>query len=269
MGERGDSVRYAYWSDRRVRSIAVDDGINIDPRWKTKIALFKIPLLQTGIDLEREPRTLHRKEVAGRIERAIGDLAVEDFVTPPPVRYARGIGRVEFSHFVCEEQDRVVLGVRTVASDGTRVAICLFGSRDNVAGFMGPHDPVASGWSSSAMWSIMRWLAERCAASSLRHDDPQSISVEAMKIAFDQGFTRDSREATDQPWSRGYTFGDAADAEWFAEIYSDVVLDMDRWSLDEPVDRILVGAPLWVRTPRAAARRYRDFRRDMNVRRYP
>jgi hypothetical protein len=30
-----------------------------------------------------------------------------------------------------------------------------------------------------------------------------------------------------------------------------VVLDKDRWSLREPVDRILVGAPLWVRTPLA------------------
>ncbi|MFJ6196202.1 hypothetical protein [Micromonospora sp. NPDC092111] len=268
MGERGESVRYVYWSDRRVRSIAVDDGIDIVPRWKTKIALFKIPPLHTGVDLEREPRALHRKEVAGRIERAIGDLAVEDFVTPPPVRYARGVGRVEFSHFVCEEQDRVVLGARSVASDGTRVALCLFGSRHNVADFIGPHDAVASGWTSSSMWSITRWLAERCAASGLRHDDPQSISVEAMKIAFDQGSTRESRDASDQPWRRGYTFGDAPDAEWFAEIYSDVVLDKDRWGLDEPVDRILVGAPLWVRTPRAAVRRYRDLRRGINVKRY-
>ncbi|WP_441172086.1 hypothetical protein [Micromonospora palomenae] len=66
-----------------------------------------------------------------------------------------------------------------------------------------------------------------------------------MKIAFDQGFTQESREAPGEPWRRGYTFGDAVDAEWFAEIYSDVVLDKDRWSLREPVDRILVGAPLW------------------------
>ncbi|WP_319462473.1 hypothetical protein [Micromonospora sp. RTP1Z1] len=251
-----------------MRSIADDDGINIDPRWKTKISLFKIPVVQTGFDLEREPRTLHRREIASRIERAIGDLAVEDFVTPPPVRYAKGIGRIEFSHFVNEEQKRVVLGVRSIASDGTRVAVCLFGSRDNVAGFMGPLDPVASGWSSSAMWSVSEWLAAGCGESSLLHDDQQSISVEAMKIAFEQGFTQESRNASDRPWTRGYTFADATDSEWFAEIYSDVVLDKDRWSLDEPVDRILVGAPLWVRTPRAAARRYRDFRRGMNVRRY-
>ncbi|MDO3701741.1 hypothetical protein Q3W71_08610 [Micromonospora sp. C28SCA-DRY-2] len=268
MGERGESVRYAYWSDRTVRSIANDGGININPLWKTKVSLFKIPVVQTGIEVEREPRTLHRKEIASRIERGIGDLAVEDFVTPPPTRYARGVGRVEFSHFVCEEQKRVVLGVRSIASDGTRVAVCLFGSRDNVAGFMGPLDPVAGGWSSSSMWSVREWLAARCAETSLRHDDMQSISVEAMKIAFDQGFTQESREATDRPWMRGYTFGDATDSEWFAEIHSDVVLDKDRWSLDEPVDRIVVGAPLWVRTPRAAARRYRDFRTGEKVRRY-
>ncbi|WUR58535.1 hypothetical protein OHS32_26010 [Micromonospora chokoriensis] len=251
-----------------MRSVADDDGINIDPRWKMKISSFKIPIVQVALDLEREPRTLRRKEIAGRIERAIGDLAVEDFVTPPPVRYARGIGRAEFSHFVCEERGRIVVGTRSTASDGTRVAVCLFGSRDNVADFMGPDDAVAGGWTSSGMWSVWEWLTAKCAASSLRHDDPESISVEAMKIAFDQGFTQESREAIDQPWMRGYTFADAPESEWFAEIYSDVVLDKDRWSLDEPVDRILVGAPLWVRTPRAAARRYRDFRRGMNVKRY-
>ena len=43
-------------------------------------------------------------------------------------------------------------------------------------------------------------------------------------------------------------------AEWFAEIYHDVELTKERWSfkpgvdMPEPVDRILIGAPLWVRS---------------------
>jgi hypothetical protein len=44
-------------------------------------------------------------------------------------------------------------------------------------------------------------------------------------------------------------------AEWFAEVYKDVVLDKDRWhfkpgatDIPEPVDRIVIGAPLWLRT---------------------
>ncbi|WDZ84526.1 hypothetical protein [Micromonospora cathayae] len=267
MGERGESTRYAYWSNRRVRSIADEEGISIAARWRSKFVL-SLPFLPVEWEFGREPRSLYKNEIAERIERSIGSLAVEDFVTPPPVQYAKGVGRVEFSHFVTYEDDRIVLGVRSVASDGTRVFVCLFGSKDNVAGFMGPNDPVAEGWSSSAMFSISKWLKTRCAENNSQWDDPQSISVEAMKIAFEQGFTKESRESPDQPWKRGYTFGDASNSEWFAEIYSDVVLDQERWDLDEPVDRILVGAPVWVRTPRAAARRYIDYRRDMNVRRY-
>ncbi|GAB3157117.1 hypothetical protein GCM10027290_56850 [Micromonospora sonneratiae] len=267
MGERGDFTRYSYWSERRVTSIAKDGGLDLNPRWRSKISLA-IPFVSSNVEFERESRALFRNEIADRIGRAVGDLAVEDFVTPPMVRFAKGIGRVEFSHFVGYESRRVVLGVYVVASDGTRVAVCLFGSRDNVSGFMGPEDPVAEGWSSSAAPSISKWLISRCAENKSQWDDPQSISVEAMKIAFNQGSTFESRQSLDQPWMRGYTFGDVSDSEWFAEIYSDVVLDPNRWSLREPVDRILVGAPVWVRTPRAAVRRYIDYRRDVNVRHY-
>ncbi|MFE9183733.1 hypothetical protein ACFYMB_10395 [Micromonospora haikouensis] len=264
MGERGVSSRYAYWSDRAVCRVAQDEGIDIAPGWKTKITVFKVPILSTGVDFEREARTLYRHEVADRIERAVGDLAVEDFVTPPPVGYAKGLGRVEFSRFVCPDPNSAVLNVQTSASDGSRVVVCLFGSRDNIAGFMGVHDREVSGWSSSAMWAVHEWLATRCAVNNSQWDDAESISVEAMKIATDQGTNESFRANPDQPWTRGFAFGDAPNSEWFAEIYSDVILDKDRWSLDEPVDRILVGAPLWVRTPRSAVRRYRDYRRRFN-----
>jgi hypothetical protein len=48
-------------------------------------------------ELAQEARTLDRAEVARRIETAIGDLAVEGFVTPPPVAFAKGVGSVEFA----------------------------------------------------------------------------------------------------------------------------------------------------------------------------
>ncbi|MER6592108.1 hypothetical protein ABT214_09695 [Micromonospora purpureochromogenes] len=85
-----------------------------------------------------------------------------------------------------------------------------------------------------------------------------------MKIATDQGMNQDWQANPDQPWTRGFTFGDTSESDWFAEIYSDVVLDENRWDLEEPVDRILVGAPLWVRTPRKSVRRYRDYRKRFN-----
>jgi hypothetical protein len=49
-----------------------------------------------------------------------------------------------------------------------------------------------------------------------------------------------------------YVFKRIASAEWFAEVYHDVELDKERWDLrqelPEPVDRIVIGAPLWVRS---------------------
>lgn len=74
-------------------------------------------------------------------------------------------------------------------------------------------------------------------------------------------------EHKNKPWTRGFTLGCADESEWFAQIFSDVVLDKDRWTfhsdggISPEVDRILIGAPLWVRTPGAhAVTRYRDLR---------
>lgn len=264
MTERGSFTRYTYWSERRVKNLARDLEIKTDPGWKTKITVFKVPLLSTSIDFEGAPRTPHRNEIAARVERALGDLAVEDFVTPPPAKFAKGTGLVQFSHLVSHEQGRVVLNIRTQASDGTRTAVCLFGSRDNIPGFVGVNDEHPSGWSSSAEPAVGAWLRSRCSDNKSQWDDPQSISVEAMTIATDQGNNHEYEANPESPWTRGFTFGDAPESEWLAEIYSDVVLDPDRWSLDDPVDRILVGAPVWVRTPQNNVRRYRDLRRGFN-----
>ncbi len=54
-----------------------------------------------------------------------------------------------------------------------------------------------------------------------------------------------------------YVFKRIVSAEWFAEVYHDVELDKGRWHLQpgidlpEPVDRIVIGAPLWVRSNNA------------------
>ena len=42
MGELGTICRYAYWSDRRIRSIATDNGIDLSRRWRLG---FKTPVL--------------------------------------------------------------------------------------------------------------------------------------------------------------------------------------------------------------------------------
>jgi hypothetical protein len=72
-----------------------------------------------------------------RVERAIGQLAVEDFVTPPPTAFAKGCGEVtiavyeRWSRPKKNKRNAVIVHTRTKASNGCRVEYCLFGSIEN------------------------------------------------------------------------------------------------------------------------------------------
>lgn len=263
MGERGTVSRYAYWADRRIRDIASDNDISLDRRIRMTTKITTIPFFPS-LEFAQEPRTLRRAEIARRVESAIDVHAVEDFVTPPPVRFAKGTGRVSFAQFagVSTAREGVVVHTSTRSSTGVRVEVCLFGSLENTAGYVGASDSHDAGWSSSAAQSIELFLRSRGTINDSQWDDPEALSVEALKIALRQGETAESQQHEDKPWTRGFTLSHADESEWFAEIYSDVVLDKNRWELDEDVDRILIGAPLWVRTPTPqAVTRYRSLRR--------
>jgi hypothetical protein len=247
MVPRGGIRRYAYWSDRRIRQIAGDNDIALERRlgWTSKL---KIPLLGE-LELRKGGRTFRRNEIARRIEEAIGELAVADFVTPPPVYFAKGIGRISFSQFVGASpvNEHMVAHTSVSSSLGHRVEVCMFGSLDNMAGYVGANDQTTGGWVSSAAPAIVAFLESHGTINESQWDDPESISVEVLKIATVQGTT--PRSEGGKPWTRGFTLSHVDDSEWFADIYSDVVLDKSRWDLDEPVDRIIIGAPLWIRTP--------------------
>jgi hypothetical protein len=273
MGELGVIRRYAYWSDRRIRDIASANSIALERRmsWKAKTA--SIPFLGS-LEFAREARALDRAEVALRMQTAIGDLAVQDFVTPPAVEFAKGVGRVEFAQFTggIEKRQGVVMHTSTRSSSGGRVDVCLFGSLENTADYIGGSDRPPEGWSSSAAQAIALFIQSRGTINNSQWDDPESFAVEALKIATEQGMTGTWDEHEDKPWTRGFTLGHATESEWFAQIYADVVLDKDRWTfngdggISPDVERILIGAPLWVRTPGAhAVTRYRDLRRGDGV----
>lgn len=262
MGERGGIGRYAYWSDRRIRGIASDNGIALERRLRWRAKLRIIPFVPE-FEIGQEAATLGRAEIARRLEVAIGDHAVEDFVTPPSVRFAKGTGRVSFAQFagVATVNDGVVVHTSVRSSTGDRVEVCLFGSLDNMRDYVVASDKTGGGWVSSAAEAIHLLVASRGTVNTSQWDDPESISVEALKIAQDQGISGRREEHEGKPWTRGYTLSHAEDSEWFAEIHTDVVLDKSRWRLDEDVDRILIGAPLWVRTPQPqAVTRYRWLR---------
>jgi hypothetical protein len=251
MGELGTVRRYHYWSARSVRQIAADYDIALTGRSRWALRFPNIPFI-AQLELGQEAADLRRNEVARRIETAIGLHAVEDFVTPPPVSFAKGVGRVEFARTTVRyaSNDGAVFHTAAKSGDGTLVQVCLFGSMDNFPHYLRAASAPKAGWSSSAWYAVEELLESRGTVNTSQWDDDQSIAVEAMNIALHQGETGHTKKHAGKPWTRGFTIGSGDNVEWFAEIFRDVELDKDRWDLDDPVDRVLVGAPLWIRGAR-------------------
>ncbi|MFF2508760.1 hypothetical protein ACFVTY_36150 [Streptomyces sp. NPDC058067] len=136
---------------------------------------------------------------------------------------------------------------------------------DCVRGF-GPWDDFEDGWTSSEMPAIEELLRAEGTAGTSWVEDEQYFSLEALKIALCQGSTGTHEEHADHPQTRGFTVGHHETCSVFAEVYSDVVLDPQRWNhhSGDPLagaDRIIVGRPLWVRTRHPdTAIRYADLR---------
>ncbi|MFD8325148.1 DUF7019 family protein [Streptomyces lydicus] len=262
---RGDDAgSYLYWSDRRVDEIASDNGITWEGRlnWTLKASLQSL-----GAEVGNRARTsLTRREKAHKIERAIGDQAVSSFSAPPPARFAKGLGQIHIARFIGgPEQDKgAMLHIRTNSVEGRQVDLVLFGSLDNFPGHpFRPADAPETGWSSSAWYAIAELLESRGTRNTSQWDDLESLSVEALHIALNQG--SESPGTDQEPWTRGLTLGYAHDCEWFAQIYTDVELTQSRWDFRDNrrgADRILAGAPVWVRTASpASVTRYAELRR--------
>lgn len=113
-------------------------------------------------------------------------------------------------------------------STGERVGVCLFGSLDNMADWAGARDDFPAGWSSSAWYAIADLLRSRGVVKRSQWDDDEQLSVEVLKVATEQGTTAAS--VPDLPAS---------------------------------VDRILTGAPMWVRTGPESITLYSKLRRDL------
>jgi hypothetical protein len=209
---------------------------------------------------------ISRRLVAAQVEKAIGKQASATFDEPGPIMFAKGVGSVELARFVGgPERDKgVLLHIRTHSVSGQRVDLVLFGSLDNMEGWR-PADGPGRGWYSSSWYAIAEMLEHRGLGAA--DDDAEYFSVEALKIALGQGITGTVASHAGQPWTRGWTLGRDPEGEWFAEIYTDVTLTQTRWNFhdsdpEKGAERILVGAPLWVRTasPESVVR-YADLRR--------
>lgn len=244
--------RYVYWSARRIEAVASENGIALGDGAGYVVktpALSALPQVEWNVP----GRTRTRLEIARTVEKAVGHLVPGDFdAVAPPVQFARGTGVVEVAEFIAPYANNppIVMHTRIQTPEGRRVDVCLFGSMDNMAGFQ-RCDAVHEGWTSSAMWAILELLDSRGRRNTSQWDDDQSRAVEALHIALRQGKTGRSRgKDPEVPQRRGYTLGQGVGCEWLAEIYTDVELDLERWNRTgwlEGTERIMVGAPLWVR----------------------
>lgn len=249
MGELGTTRRYSYWSDRAVRRVTEDHNIDLGRGWRWT-ARSPSAGFAPQVEATKEPRAVQHHEIALRIERAIGQLAVEDFVTPPPARFVKGVSRVSFAVYTrwnftdTQEPTKkaVILHTRIKSSDASRVEICLFGSIDNCVGYLKADQAPAPVWSSSSTWAIEEFIEHKGIKAAPVYDDDEEIAVEILRVLNNEGMTDK------------YAFTADPSSEWFAQVYKDVELDKGRWDLrrgediPEPVDRIVIGAPLWVRS---------------------
>ncbi|HEY6310539.1 MAG TPA: hypothetical protein VIY52_06980 [Streptosporangiaceae bacterium] len=248
MGELASVRRYTYWSERRVRSIAADNPIKLERNWLLGVK-FPAPLgFLPQAELIEQRRTAQRHETALRMERAIGQLAVEDFVTPPPADFVKGCGPVTLAAYTRihpltkAERRGIIAHTKAVSSSGCRVELCLFGSLDNCIDYLPISSAEAPMWSSSSAWAIEEFINSRGTIPAPIYDDDESIAVEVVRVFNNEGMVGK------------YVFRKLPAAEWFAEVYHDVELDKDRWdqrtSGDWPhtIDRIVICAPLWIRS---------------------
>jgi hypothetical protein len=91
---------------------------------------------------------------------------------------------------------------------------------------------------------------------------PVEMALDALQIADGQGMYKGMPGGglgIDRPWERAFTYGDAQRAEWLAPIYLDVDLETDYGERVDGFRRVLVGAPLWIRTPATCDQALRDM----------
>ena len=246
--------------------------------WKTTVSLF---------NLSHRPSRAHllggcphfrgaRRARAGLVRRspkqskgALGQIAVTRFNAPGPIQYAKSTSVVVFSEFMHaspRREDRPTVIFTMVDHsriDRESVAVCLFGSMDNYPEYIQDGSPKKShGWSSSAAPAVFNFIKShgRDLGRPPSGGTPGEIAGAALQIAYSQGMCGGSYRyphGMDRPWMRAYTYGDAREAHWLAQIYLDMTreeleaegINTNDYAYDFPISRILIGSPLWIRTP--------------------
>jgi hypothetical protein len=268
MGGRVETRKYLYWSGQQIAAVARDHEVEIPgaPPVRADEASTR---RARRLVLECEPRRWDRNDTALKIEMAVGRRAVWDFVSPPPTRFAKGRGTIVLSE-LAYELDNPAMGMAftsTTASNGCRVAVCLFCGLANFSEVLTDVTPHVKGWSAPSSRVVSEFVRSRCAIVDPCWGDIPALVAEILRISVRQGEEEFEPHTLTRPWHRGFTYGHISDlGEWFAEIYCDVRASdlLRRVAAGLPVgacagppideilqwyDRVVVGAPLWIRTP--------------------
>jgi hypothetical protein len=263
MAELGGIVEYLYWSERRTSRFIEDNGLSI-PQVTHTVTAPSFRWLPAFSRTATNPSNL-RAQKAMRIEQALGAIAVTRFDGPRPIKYAKGVGTVVFGEFISllhpPRQPAVILTVMDYdRRDRDSVALCLYGSMDNFPEYIQSAGPCSNGdtyggWVASSAQAVFHFIRSHGQIFN-GPIGPVQMALDALQIADGQGMYKGMPGGglgMDRPWERAFTYGDAQRAEWLAQIYLDVDLETDHGERVDGFRRVLVGAPLWIRTPRPRA----------------
>jgi hypothetical protein len=260
MGELGGTTEYLYWSSRRTGRFMEDNALTPNSVTNT-ISTPSFSWLPT-FSRSSSKTSGTRPAIAKTIERSLGKIAVTSFGAPGPIRYAKGTSTMVFGRFM-------TWGTKTRPSrrpavmftsmdydrrDRDSVAICLFGSMDNFPEYVQSAGPgyADEGWVSSSAPAVYNFIKSHGKEYDWPCETPEEMVSDALRIADGQGIYLPFEECdlgTKRPWKRSFTYGDASRAQWLAQIYLDVDLVAGGLDREDGFRRILVGAPLWIRTP--------------------
>lgn len=245
IGELGGTVEYLYWSNRRVNRFLEDNDLVVRPvtRTVTSPSLSWLPSFSRSTTSSGNPRP----QAAKIVESSLGQSAVSRFNSPGPIKYAKGLSTVVFGQFKTwltkpARQPAVIFtAVDYDERDKESVAVCLFGSMDNFPEYVQSGGPgfdgglLTEGWVSSSAPAVYNFIASHGTQLDDPYFMPEDMAVEALKIAYKQGLSHAADGAelgTNEAWRRAFTYGDAREAQWLAQIYLDVDLlatDVGRW----------------------------------------
>ena len=204
-------------------------------------------------------------------------MAMTSFDQPEEIGFAKGIGTSVFGEFVTWGKDGVSRSqavIFTTADYGDKdrnsVAVCLFGSMENFTEHVQSAGPGfdREGWFSSAAPAVLNFIRSHGQTLGFPCETREEMALEALNIATSQGVYLagiDCDYGLSKPWKRAYTYGDAKKCEWLAQIFLDVTSGDGSEIRDEyGFRRVLIGAPLWIRTRRP--RNVRIYSKSNNLR---